>query len=130
MCSVHAGAAALERGIVVVLTERTQRRTYQQFTNGFAVNENRVLCNLSTELVLQALLVSLSEFTYSERDLRILHLFFCLCKDRDVSVWVLNGASFLQAGLKNVTRRSAYTNAIPWYGIVVFTTFEALIWPH
>lgn len=51
----------------------------------------------------QVLHVSLFVFTNFERDVCILHLFFCLFRDGDFSSPFLNGSWFLHAVLKNVT---------------------------
>lgn len=116
--------------IVAVLTEKIQRKTSEQVTTWFAVNEDLVLHELGAEQVWQVLCASRSVFKYSKRDLRILHLFFRLFRDGSVSVTVLNAASFLQAMLKTVTRQPASTKALLFSGIAGPTAFQAPILLH
>lgn len=84
----------------------------------------------STEKLCRPGPVSLSVFTYFRMDSRIMHLFFHVSRDGDVSVYLLNGASFLQAVLITVIERFASTKALPLFGVTVSSAFKTLILPH
>lgn len=94
------------------------------------MNEGLVLRELGTEQVQPLLCANLSNFAYSERNPRFLHLWFHLHRDVEVSVWFLNAASFLQAVWRTVSRRSASTKVLPWSVNSFSTAFEAFILLH
>lgn len=127
LCWVNAVTVALMRAIGAVLTEKSKCRASDHFPTRLSMNGDRVLQELSTEKVRQVVHVPLSVFTQSGRDRRILHVFFRLFRDAEVSVRVSKGGSFVQVVLKNVTVRSASTKVLPPSGIAVPTTFDALI---
>lgn len=81
---LHVGAVAPTRAIVAVKTEMSERRALEQFTTEFSLYEGWVLREPATEHVWQALRASLSVFMYSERDLRLWHLFFP-CSEMEMS---------------------------------------------
>lgn len=91
LCLFHAGTAAATKAFLAVMTEKSQCSASEQFTTGFAVNEDSVLQELSTEQVGQ-IPPFLCVFKYSERNLHILHLFFCLLRGGSFSVQFFNEA--------------------------------------
>lgn len=78
---VHAVSAVPTRAFVAVLTEKSQRKTSEQFTTGFAANkEELVMREIGTEQVWQVLHLSHPVFTHSKGDPRILNPSFCLAE--------------------------------------------------
>lgn len=99
--------------MVAILREKSQPTTFEQLMTAFGVNGDQVLRELSTEQVREVLRLSLPVFTYFEKDLCILHLFFRLFRSRDVSILFLIDALFLQPVFKTFNRRSVSMEALP-----------------
>lgn len=68
--------------------------------------------------------------SYSEEEPGILHWFFRLLRYVDVSVPIFNGASFLQALLKTITRQSASSKASPLSGVAISPRFDGPVMFH
>lgn len=107
-----------------------QSRNLEQFISRIAVNDGHVLPALGADRSWQDIRASLSVFLYSEWDPHILHLFLHVFRERNISLWLSNEASFLQAASETVTLRLASKYFLSWSGNSVLTAYHSLTLPQ